>query len=133
METYNGVLERMGSRFMVNGKIAGKLFIVSSKKSEYDFLESYIKKKADDPSVLVCDAKLWEVKPTGTYSGNTFLVAVGGSNLPSRIIPLEECTYTVKVSDGKSVTFRHNDLVTLKDGTKVRIQDLKEGDDIQIE
>lgn len=87
METYNGVLERMGSRFMMNGKLAGKLFIVSSKKSEYDFLESYIKKKKDDPSVLVCDAKLWEVKPTGTYSGKTFSVAVGGSNMPSRIIP----------------------------------------------
>lgn len=86
METYNGVLERMGSRFMVNGKIAGKLFIVSSKKSEYDFLESYIRKKANDPTVMVCDAKLWEVKPMGTYSGQTFKVAVGGSNLPSKIV-----------------------------------------------
>lgn len=90
METYNGVLERMGSRFMVNGKIAGKLFIVSSKKSEYDFLESYIKKRKDDPSVKICDAKLWEVKPLGTYSGKTFRVAVGGSNMPSRIIPDDE-------------------------------------------
>lgn len=90
METYNGVLERMGSRFMVNGKIAGKLFIVSSKKSEYDFLESYIRKKQDDPTVMVCDAKLWEVKPMGTYSGKTFKVAVGGSNLPSRILNDDE-------------------------------------------
>ena len=86
METYNGVLERMGSRFMVNGKIAGKLFIISSKKSEYDFLESYIRKKASDPSVFVCDAKLWEVKPSGTYCGKMFNVAVGGKNLPSRIL-----------------------------------------------
>lgn len=96
METYNGVLERMGSRFMVNGKIAGKLFIISSKKSEYDFLESYIRKKSSDPSVFVCDAKLWEVKPTGTYSGKMFNVAIGGKNLQSRILDDNEDIETLR-------------------------------------
>lgn len=86
MKTYNNVLERMGSRFMVNGKIAGSLFLVSSKKSEQDFLESYIQRKKDDPTVYVSDAPLWEVKPAGTYSGQTFRVAVGNSVMPSRIV-----------------------------------------------
>jgi len=90
MKTYNSVLERMGSRFTVNGKLAGKLFIVSSKASEYDFLESYIRRQKGKPGVYVADAKLWEVKPTGTYSGKTFRVAVGGSNLPSRILRDDE-------------------------------------------
>jgi len=90
METYNGVLERMGSRFMVNGKIAGKLFIVSSKKSEYDFLESYIRKQKGKPGVMVCDAKLWEVKPSQTYCGKKFNVAIGGANRPSRIVQDDE-------------------------------------------
>lgn len=90
METYNGVLERMGSRFMVDGKIAGKLFIVSSKKSEYDFLESYIRRKKEEPNVYVVDAKLWEVKPSGTYSGKTFNIAIGGKNVPSRIMDESE-------------------------------------------
>lgn len=130
METYNGVLERMGSRFMVNGKIAGKLFIVSSKKSEYDFLESYIKKKANDPSTLVCDAKLWEVKPTGTYSGKTFLVAVGGSNMPSRIIPDNEVEYRVFLKDRTEKLFRYDTLVTLSSGVTKKVQDLEPGDDI---
>lgn len=85
MKTYNNVLERMGSRFMVNGKIAGSLFLVSSKKSEQDFLESYIQRKKNDPTVYVSDAPLWEVKPAGTYSGQTFRVAVGNSVMPSRI------------------------------------------------
>ena len=92
MKTYNSVLERMGSRFTINGNLAGKLFIVSSKASEYDFLESYIRKKKGKPGVYVADAKLWEVKPTGTYSGETFRVAVGGSNLPSRILRDDETT-----------------------------------------
>jgi len=86
MKTYNSVLARMGSRFMIEGKIAGMLFLVSSKKSEYDFIESYINKKKDKPNVYVCDARLWDVKPSGTYSGKKFYVALGGSNLPSKII-----------------------------------------------
>lgn len=92
METYNNVLERMGSRFMINGKIAGTLFVVSSKKSEYDFIETYIRRQKDSgvPTFYVSDAKLWEVKPIGTYSGKTFRVAVGGKNLPSRILKDDE-------------------------------------------
>lgn len=90
METYNNVLERMGSRFMVDGKIAGKLFLVSSKKSEYDFLESYIRKQKDKQGVYVVDAKLWEVKPEQTYSGKMFNVAIGGNTRSSRIIREDE-------------------------------------------
>jgi len=86
MKTYNSVLERMRSRFMIEGKIAGCLFMVSSKKSESDFIESYIQKQKNNPDVYVCDARLWDVKPSGTYSGRMFLVAVGGSNMQSRII-----------------------------------------------
>lgn len=86
MKTYNSVLERMRSRFMIEGKVAGCLFMVSSKKSESDFIESYIQKQKDNPDVYVCDARLWDVKPSGTYSGKMFLVAVGGSNMQSRII-----------------------------------------------
>lgn len=84
--SHNSVLERMRSRFMIEGKVAGCLFMVSSKKSESDFIESYIQKQKDNPDVYVCDARLWDVKPSGTYSGKMFLVAVGGSNMQSRII-----------------------------------------------
>jgi len=90
MQLYNSVLERINSRFIVRGRVEGKLFLVSSKKSEYDFMESYIRKQIGKPGIYVIDAKLWEVKPQGTYSGETFRVAVGGSNMPSRIIPDDE-------------------------------------------
>jgi len=62
------------------------LFLVSSKKSEYDFIESYIKKQLGKPGVMVIDAKLWDVKPDGTYCGKKFKVAVGGNNMPSKIL-----------------------------------------------
>lgn len=90
MTTYVNILERLSSRFMVRGKVAGKLFLVSSKKSEDDFMESYIRRQQGKSSIYVADAPLWEVKPTGTYSGKTFVVAAGGSNMASKVLLPEE-------------------------------------------
>lgn len=84
--SHNSVLERIRSRFTIYGRVRGKLFLVSSKKSEYSFLENYIKKQIGKPGVYVADAVLFKVKPLGTYCGKMFKVAVGGSNLPSKII-----------------------------------------------
>ena len=86
METYSAVLARIKSRFIVDGKVRGRLFLVSSKKSEYDFIESYIKKVKGNEGVFIADARLYELKASA-FSGKKFKVAVGGSNLPSRIIP----------------------------------------------
>lgn len=86
MTTYSSILERIRSRFTIYGRVRGKLFLVSSKKSEFSFLENYIKKQIGKPGVYVADAVLFKVKPSGTYCGKMFKVAVGGSNLPSKII-----------------------------------------------
>ena len=86
METYSAVLARIKSRFIVDGKVRGRLFLVSSKKSEYDFIESYIKKVKGNEGVFIADARLYELKASA-FSGKKFRVAVGGSNLPSKVIP----------------------------------------------
>ena len=88
--TYNNIYERIASRFTRDGVNWGTMFLVSSKKSEYDFLETYIRKQKGKPHFYVADAKLWDVKPMGMYSGKKFNLAVGGSNLPSKIIPDNE-------------------------------------------
>lgn len=90
METYNNIYERISSRFTRDGVNWGTMFLVSSKKSEYDFLESYIRRQKGKPHFYVADAKIWDVKPMGVYSGKKFNLAVGGSNLPSKIIPDDE-------------------------------------------
>ena len=89
METYSAVLARIKSRFVVDGKVRGRLFLVSSKKSEYDFIESYIKKVKGNEGVFIADARLYELKASA-FSGRKFRVAVGGSNLPSKVIPDNE-------------------------------------------
>ena len=87
MDIYTNIRQRMNSRFIVQGKNYGKLFLVSSKASEYSFLEAYIADQVKKGyPIYVVDKPRWEVKPE-MYSGKTFKVAVGNKYLPSRIVP----------------------------------------------
>ena len=90
MKTYNAIKLRMQSRFTKNGVLDAKLFLVSSKKSEQDFVESYIETVKDDPSVMICDDSQWTVKPPGTFSNKRFKVAVGDKKLHSKIVQKED-------------------------------------------
>lgn len=96
LETYNACFGRIKNRFTINGRCQGRIFLVSSRKTEYDFLNQYIAKKQasveDAKNLYVADAKAFEVKPKGSYSGRMFRVAVGGSNLPSKIPEDSETT-----------------------------------------
>jgi len=86
MKTYNAIKFRMRSRFTKNGVLVSKLFIVSSKKSEMDFIESYVETIKDSPNVIVSDEPQWNVKPPGTFSNKRFKVAVGNKKVKSRIV-----------------------------------------------
>ena len=92
MKTYAAINTRITNRFRVEGDVHGKLFMVSSKKSEYDFLEQYAQKMKDQPNFYIVDDKVWNIVPpekTG-YSGKMFNLAIGGDILPSKIIPNNE-------------------------------------------
>ena len=92
MKTYAAINTRITNRFRVEGNVHGKLFMVSSKKSEYDFLEQYAQKMKDEPYFYMVDDKVWNIVPpekTG-YSGKMFKLAIGGDILPSKIIPDNE-------------------------------------------
>ena len=86
MKTYNAIKIRMRSRFTKNGVLASKLFIVSSKKSEMDFIESYVETIKGSPNVIISDEPQWNVKPPGTFSNKRFKVAVGNKKVKSKII-----------------------------------------------
>jgi len=90
MDIYSGVLERMKSRFMRKGRLPGVLFLVSSKKSEHDFLETYVQKQKHREDVYIVDKPLWDVKPSRTYSGKWFDLAVGNVYQPSKIVNVGE-------------------------------------------
>lgn len=89
MHTYTSVKARIASRFIRNGKLLGKMFLVSSKKAQDDFLEVYLdmRKKDDDADKLyIVDEPLWVVKPNDTYSGKMFQVAYGSKQLTPRVV-----------------------------------------------
>lgn len=86
MNMYRSVKRRMESRYARNGTIPGILFLVSSKKSEHDFLEQYVKTQQDNPHILIVDEPLWKVKPSSNYSGKYFKIAIGNNYVKSRIL-----------------------------------------------
>lgn len=87
MKLYTTIKRRMESRYMKLGKLPGILFLVSSKKSESDFLEQYLKKNKGKPYLYVVDEPIWIVKADqGRYSGKYFNVAVGNKYLKSKIL-----------------------------------------------
>lgn len=96
MDTYTSVKRRMQSRFTFGGVLQAKLFLVSSKKSEQDFVESYIETVKDEKEVFISDEPQWNVKPEGTFSNKRFKVAVGDKKLNSRIIRPEEDLESIK-------------------------------------
>ena len=89
MQTYASVSARIKSRFIKNGKLLGKMFLVSSKKAEHDFLEVYIHEHENDVKnglMYLVDRPLWEVKPSTTYSGIKFPVAYGSKQLTPKVV-----------------------------------------------
>ena len=130
MQLYNSVLERINSRFIVRGRVEGKLFLVSSKKSSSDFIESYINKQKGKKGIYIVDSKIWEVKPKGTYSGVNFLVASGGVTKKPLIISDEETTWEFTMDDGTIKKYHLGDKVQLSNGKIKNIEDIKVGDSI---
>lgn len=90
MKLYTTIKRRMESRYMKLGRLPGILFLVSSKKSNADFLEQYLKRNKEKPYLFIVDEPIWTVKACQSlYSGKTFKVAVGNNYLKSKIIKKE--------------------------------------------
>ena len=90
MDAYRTIRGRMTSRFIKNGVQYGRMFLVSSKQSDQDFVDAYIKKRksdGEDGKMLIIDEPQWVIKPPGTFSKETFPVAVGNKSLQSRVMP----------------------------------------------
>ena len=76
---YDSVLARVEGTFRQNGEVWGKVFLVSSKKSDSDFMEDHLKNQmaAGNDHLIVFDKPQWEVLPDNTFSKERFYIAVG--------------------------------------------------------
>lgn len=68
----------------------GKLYVISSKNSDSDFMEEYVQtqKAVGNEHMYVFDKPQWEVWPASKYSSDKkFKVALGGKHTRSFVIP----------------------------------------------
>lgn len=86
LDMYRNIRRRIESRFMIEGIIRGYIFLISSKNTEQDFLDTYIQSLKGSRTIIVIDKPVWEVKPASTYIGERFKVAVGDKTKESFII-----------------------------------------------
>jgi hypothetical protein len=82
---YASVMRRIKSRYLRFGRLPGKIFLVSSKRTLTDFTERRILEARDDPHVFVREYSLWSVDRS-KYSNETFKVLVGNDKVTSRIV-----------------------------------------------
>ena len=89
-EKYDTLVARVTGTFVKHGEVFGRLYIISSKKSDSDFMEDYIhaQQSAGNSHLYVFDKPQWEVWPKSKYSSDRmFKLALGGKKLKSFVIP----------------------------------------------
>lgn len=88
---YNSIARRRESRFMSNGRIAGMLCLVSSKRYPGEFTDIKIaQSKKEGAAIFVYDKRVWEIKPDGTFTGDWFWVFSGDPSRKPRIVSDQE-------------------------------------------
>lgn len=95
LDTYNTISARIKGTFRMNGEVYGKLFCVSSKKSDSDFLEEYVARQRASGAgdhMYVSDAPQWEVMPPTMFSPETFYIAVGDRHKKGFVVPDNQTT-----------------------------------------
>lgn len=92
--TYDTITARVRGTFKHGGEVFGKIFAVSSKKTDSDFLESYVQKQLESGAgnhMYISDAPQWEVKPKEIFSPEHFYIAIGDRNKRGFVIPDNQC------------------------------------------
>jgi hypothetical protein len=93
---YQSIARRRASRFMKYGRLPGMLCLVSSRRYPGQFTdrkESERRRQLAETgttSIYLFDKRAWEVKPKGTYCGETFPVFVGNEARQPRILAADE-------------------------------------------
>jgi len=79
-DLYNTIADRVKGTFRMEGEVYGKIFAVSSKRSDSDFMEMYIQNQLQAGAgdhIYVSDAPQWEVLPPSMFRKEKFYIAVG--------------------------------------------------------
>lgn len=89
-DTYNTISARVKGTFRKDGEVHGKIFAVSSKRSDSDFLETYVEEQKSAGAgdhIYVAEGPQWDILPPGTFSEERFYVAVGNRHQKGFVVP----------------------------------------------
>ena len=101
---YDTIVARVEGTFRLNGEVFGKVFSVSSKRGDSDFMEQHVQDQlaAGNTHLYVSDKPQWEVLPPSMFSPGRFHIAVGDrhhkgfvveNETPSALAELKEQGY----------------------------------------
>lgn len=93
-ELYNSVLSRTSSRFTSNGVNNSLNLVISSSTFKTSLTSKLYDKSLTDPSIRYARARLWDIKPQGTYKNEYFYVFAGNDKFDPFIIndTIDLCT-----------------------------------------
>jgi len=92
--TYNTVSARVKGTFRKEGEVLGKIFAVSSKRSDSDFMEAYVEEQISagaGDNMYITDAPQWEVFPPGRFKEETFCIAIGDRYQRGFVLNEDQC------------------------------------------
>ena len=107
-DTYNTLAARVKGTFKHGGQVFGKIFAVSSKKSDSDFMEAYVAEQlaaGGKDRMYISDAPQWEVLPPDTFSSERFYIAIGTRYQRGFVVP-EHQSFPAALEDLKSQGYR---------------------------
>lgn len=85
-DLYKAVLSRTTSRFTSNGVNNSLNLVISSSTFKTSMTSKLYEKSLTDPNIKYARARLWDIKPKGTYSDETFFVFAGNDKIDPFII-----------------------------------------------
>lgn len=93
-DTYNTISARVTGTFRKDGEVFGKIFAVSSKRSDSDFMEDYVQEQLNAGAgehMYIADRPQWEVLPASMFSAEKFYIAVGDRHQKGFVVPDNQC------------------------------------------
>lgn len=96
VKLHDSIMSRQSSRYTRNGINHSLSVVISSSTFQSSYTQQLYERSLTDPSIKYARARLWDIKPKGTYSDETFFVFAGNDKFDPFIIS-DTSTLSVKL------------------------------------
>ena len=96
VKLHDSIMSRQSSRYIRNGVNHSLSIVISSSTFQSSYTQQLYERSLTDSSIKYTRARLWDIKPKGTYFDETFFVFAGNDKFDPFIIP-DTSTLSVKL------------------------------------